>query len=99
MIFATYDWYLLQPTIFPHFLSAKVSVATSAIPVAWDRLRIKWSYHTKVFTNSVQDETSDPQMISHIDAFTGANLEFPLQNKSHVITNQELTEELRSHSK
>lgn len=38
---AIYDWYLLQPTIFPHFLGAKVSVATSAIPVAWDRLRIK----------------------------------------------------------
>ncbi len=47
----------------------------------------------------MQDETSYPQVISHVDAFTGANLELPLENKSHSITNQQLTEELRSHSK
>lgn len=49
-----------------------------ATPVPTTGPGIKGCYRSKVFTHSVQDETGHPEMISHVDSFTGSYLEFPL---------------------
>lgn len=82
--------YSLQSTFFPHLLSAKVSVAAGAVPVARDGLGVKRGHHTEIFTNSVQDETRNPQVVSHFNAFARAHLELPLGGKKNSRISTEL---------
>lgn len=72
------DMCLLEPAFFPHLLGAEVGVTPGAIPVPRDGFGVERGDHAKVFTHSVQDETSHPQVISHLDALAWPHLEFPL---------------------
>lgn len=62
-----------------HGLGAVIAVGTSTIPVTLHGFGIKGHNHTKLFSNSVQDVTSHPQVVTHFDTFTGPNLELPLK--------------------
>jgi hypothetical protein len=75
----------LQTILLPHSLGAEVGMAACTIPVPRNGFRIKGCYHSKVFTYTMQDEASHPEMISHADAFTGAYLEFPLERIRKLI--------------
>ena len=70
--------YLHNSIFFSHLLSAVVTMSSSTIPVSLHWLRIQWANHAKVFTDTVKNETSNPQMVTHLNAFTRPNLEFPL---------------------
>lgn len=76
---------LLQSTIFPHLFCAEVGVAAGTIPVPWDRFGVKGGHHSKVLTDSVKNEASHPQVITHVDTFTRSNLELPLEVKTDRI--------------
>uniref|UniRef100_A0A2S2NCR1 Uncharacterized protein n=1 Tax=Schizaphis graminum TaxID=13262 RepID=A0A2S2NCR1_SCHGA len=53
-------------------------MGTSTIPISWYWFWIKCYHNTKLFGNTVQYETSHPQMITNANTFTWSNLEFPL---------------------
>jgi len=74
----------LQTILLSHGLGAEVSVAACTIPVPRNGLRVKGCYHSKVFTHAMQDETGHPEMISHVDSFTGSYLEFPLERTTRL---------------
>lgn len=74
--------HLLQTSFLTHLLGAEVGVAAGSVPVAWNRLGVKRGHNAKVFTNPVQEEAGNPQMVSHFNPLTRANLEFPLKNKT-----------------
>lgn len=71
--------YLLQSSFFPHLLGADICVATSPVPVALHGFGVQSCYNPEIFTDTVQKETWDPQMVPHLDALTGAHLVFPLK--------------------
>lgn len=68
--------FVLQ-TVLSHGLGAAAGVAARTIPVPRNRLGIKVCYDSRVFTHSVQDETSNPEMMSHVSSFTGSYQELP----------------------
>lgn len=74
-------YHSLQSTIFPHLFCAEVCVAASTVPVPRDGLRVEGGHDAKVFTYTVQDKAGCPQMVAHVDAFTGTNLELPLETR------------------
>lgn len=78
---------LLKPAILSHLLCAEVGMAASSIPVPWDRLGVKGHHNTKIFTDSVKDEASNPQVVSHVDTFARPNLELPLKHNKEGIVN------------
>lgn len=73
---------ILQSAVFSHVLCAKVGVAAGTVPVPWDRFGVKRHHHTEIFTDSVEDEASNPQMVPHVDTFTWPDLELPLKHKT-----------------
>ena len=78
----------LQAVLLSCGLGAKVGVAACTIPVPRNWLGVKRCYHSEVFTHSVQDEPGHPEMVSHLDSFTGSYLEFPLENKKDGLENK-----------
>ena len=64
--------------ILSHGLGGIVSVGASAVPVTGDWLWIKCDDDAKLFSNAMQNVTTNPEMIASINAFTWADLEFPL---------------------
>lgn len=76
--------FLLQSAVVSHLLCAEVGVAAGAVPVPWDWFGVEGRDHAEVFTHSVKDEASDPQMVSHVDAFAGPDLELPLKPNRDV---------------
>lgn len=72
--------HLLQTPFLTHLLRAEVGVAASSIPVPWNGLGVERGHNAKVLTNPVQEEAGDPQMVSHLNPLTRANLKFPLKN-------------------
>lgn len=72
----------LKTPFSPHLLSAVVGVTPSAIPVAGHRFGVQSSHNPKVLADAVEDEPSHPKVITHLDAFAWAHLEFPLEGAS-----------------
>lgn len=77
--------HLLQTPFLTHLLGTEVGVAASSIPVPWNGLWVKRGHNAEVFTNPVQEEAGYPQMVSHLNALTRANLEFPLKNNKTTL--------------
>jgi hypothetical protein len=61
-----------------HGLSGVVDVATSAVPVTLNRLRVEAADDTEVLGNSAKEVSGHPELITHFDSFAGSNLELPL---------------------
>lgn len=55
-----------------------VGVQTRAVPVAGDRLGVERDLGAKLFGDTVQQETRNPQVVAHLDALAGADLVLPL---------------------
>jgi len=47
-------------------------------PVSWDGFRFICDIDTEFFTDSLENVSSHPQMVSTLDAFHDSHLEFPL---------------------
>lgn len=72
----------LETPFSPHLFSAVVSVTPSAVPVACHWFGVQSSHNPKVLADAVEDEPSHPEVIPHLNAFTRAHLEFPLEGAS-----------------
>ncbi|EIE78938.1 hypothetical protein RO3G_03643 [Rhizopus delemar RA 99-880] len=77
-------------TFLTHFFSREVCVATSAIPITLDRLRVDRNNDAKVFRDTFEKVTSSPEFITHADTFTGTNLEFELTRSDFSIDTRDV---------
>ena len=48
-----------------HLLAGEVAVKTSSIPVTWNWLGVEGDLGTEFFGNAVEEETSEPEMVTH----------------------------------
>ena len=69
---------VLHATLDTHVMGREVAVKTSSVPVTRDGLGLHRDLHTKLLRNPVKKETSHPQVVTHLNTFTRANLELPL---------------------
>lgn len=72
----------LETPLSPHLLGAVVGVTPGAVPVAGHWFGVQRGHNPKVLADAVEDEASHPQVIPHLNAFTRAHLEFPLEGAS-----------------
>jgi len=68
----------LHTTFLTHLLRAEIGVATSTIPVALERFGVEGNFDAPLFGDTDEKVPSDPEMITHRDTLTRADLEFPL---------------------
>lgn len=61
-----------------HLLGRDVGVQAGAVPVAGDGLGVPRDLGAKVLRNTGEEEAGDPEVVTHVDALDGANLELPL---------------------
>jgi hypothetical protein len=62
-----------------HRLRAVVGVATGTVPFALERLGVERNLDAPLLSNAGEKVASHPEVVTHGNAFTGANLEFPLR--------------------
>mmetsp|Transcript_227 Transcript_227/g.1781 ORF Transcript_227/g.1781 Transcript_227/m.1781 type:complete len:387 (-) Transcript_227:27-1187(-) len=65
--------------------SAEVGVATSAVPITWDGLRIERSDNIVELCDAKHEISAHPQMVTHFDAQAWSNLVFPLSRHNFCI--------------
>jgi hypothetical protein len=56
---------VLHTTLDTHLLGRVVAVKTSSIPVTWDWLRVERDLGTELFSNTVEEETGYPKVVTH----------------------------------
>ena len=74
---------LQKPPFSSYLLGAEVAVTAWCISVALDGFNIQGGNNPKVFTDTVQNVASHPQMIPHFNPLTWADLELPLMGQKH----------------
>merc|ERR1712055_745240 len=68
----------LNATLDPHGLSREVGVSTSAVPVASHWFGVKIDHHAKIFSDSLEEVSADPEVVTHVNALGGSYLVLPL---------------------
>ena len=61
-----------------HLLGGEVGVQTGTVPVTGDGLGVPRDLGAKVLRNTGEEETGDPEVVTHLDTQAGADLELPL---------------------
>lgn len=74
----------LEASLLPHLLGAVVGVAAGPVPVAGHRFGVQSGHNPKVLADTVEDEASHPEVVTHLDALARAYLEFPLEGKENA---------------
>merc|ERR1711881_693641 len=69
---------VLHATRFAHLLTGEVAVKTSSVPVTWNWLGVEGDLGTKLLSDTVEEETGEPELITKLDTLTRTNLELPL---------------------
>lgn len=69
----------LDTSGFAHSLGRVVGVTTSTVPVALEGLGMEGNLNTPLLSNADKEVASHPKVVAHGDAFTRADLEFPLR--------------------
>jgi hypothetical protein len=64
---------------FTHGFGGEVGVAAGTVPVTLEGLGVEGDLDTPLLGNTDEEIPSHPEVVTHGDAFTGANLEFPLR--------------------
>lgn len=67
-----------KTTVLTHGLGGDVGMAASTIPVTSQGLGVESDLHTEVLTDTVQEVASNGELVAHLDALAGTNLELPL---------------------
>ena len=60
---------VLHTSLLTHLLAGEVAVKTSSVPVTWNWLGVERYLGTELFRNSVEEETSQPKVITHLKAY------------------------------
>ena len=68
----------LDSSRFTHGLGAEVGVATSTVPVTLERLGVEGNFDTPLLRNANKEVAGHPEVVTHGDTLTRADLEFPL---------------------
>ena len=74
---------------FSHGLSGEVGVATSSVPVL-EELRLKGDRDTKVFSDSAEEVSGDPDLITDLNTKARTNLELPLAGHNLAVSSRDL---------
>jgi len=69
---------VLHATLDTHLLGAEVGVQTGAIPVSLDGLGVDRHLDTKVFGDTGENKSRNPELIAHCDSNGGTHLVLPL---------------------
>jgi hypothetical protein len=69
----------LYAALLAHLFRRVIGVATSTVPVSRKRLGMKGDLDIKLLSDADKKEASHPEMVSHLDAFAGTDLELPLR--------------------
>src|SRR6266404_3562935 len=64
---------------FAHLLGRVVCVAACTVPISRKRFRVEGNFDTPLLCNSDEEITSHPELITHRNSVTRANLELPLR--------------------
>lgn len=69
---------VLHATLLAHVLGREVGVEARAVPVTRNGLRVEGDLGAKLFRHAVEEEASEPEVVTHLDAVARADLELPL---------------------
>jgi len=73
---------VLHATFLTHQLGGDIGVETRAVPVTWDGLGVEGDLDAEFFGDTVEEVTSGPEVVSHLDTEAGSDLELPLRWKN-----------------
>lgn len=62
-----------------HLLGGEVGVASGTVPVTGERFRVEGDLDAPFFGHTDEEEASHPEVIAHVDALAGTDLELPLR--------------------
>ena len=69
---------VLHATLLAHVLGGEVGVEASAVPVTGDGLGVEGDLGAELLRHAVEEETSEPEVVTHLNAVARADLELPL---------------------
>lgn len=72
------------------FISGVVGVASRAIPISLDGFAVKVNVDSEFFSESEEDVSGQPQMVSSFDSLGNTNLEFPLSGSDLSVESRNL---------
>ena len=73
-----------------HSLGRVVGVTTSTVPVSLERLGVERGFDSPLFSDSEQEESGHPEMVSHLDTLTRTDLELPLSGHDFGVDTRDL---------
>merc|ERR1719466_611461 len=68
----------LDAALDPHGLCGEVCVTTGAVPVTSHGLGVERNHHAKIFSNTLEEVSADPEIITHVNTLGGSHLVLPL---------------------
>merc|ERR1712027_23222 len=68
----------LNAALDPHGLCGEVCVTTGAVPVTSHGLGVERNHHTKIFSDTLEEVSADPEVITHVNTLGGSHLVLPL---------------------
>src|SRR5262245_59835132 len=69
---------MLHTSRFTHGFCAVVGMTSSTVPVSLERFGVEGDLDTPLFGNADEEVAGHPKVVTHGDALTWTNLEFPL---------------------
>jgi hypothetical protein len=81
---------VLHTTLFTHLLGREVGVQARAVPITSDGLGVEGNLDTKVLSNTVEEVTSHPEVVTHLNALARTDLELPLGRQDLGIDTRDL---------
>ena len=69
---------VLHATLETHLLGGEVAVEASTVPVSLDGLGVPGNARTEVLSDAGEEEASDPEVVTHLNALARTDLELPL---------------------
>jgi len=71
--------------LFAHLFGGEIAMGSGTVPVAFDWFGVERHVDTEIFSHTVEDVTSYPQVVTHRDTQAWSNLEFPLQIRKPLL--------------
>lgn len=69
---------VLHATLLTHLLGREVGVETGTVPVTGHGLGVDRDLGAELLSDAVEEETGEPEVVTHLNTLAGADLELPL---------------------